>query len=147
MPMATPEKNSSNMDFLMWRIGIFCLVIRRKPPISAAARMARYSASSPEETEIFRTNSASVPNTAIDTASRIRAILGRCIKIPPGGNSRLIYTFYCIFFRFCCQIFCANSNYFLWWLLFSDLKRTEKVHTLFINNKNRAEKKRFHRIL
>ena len=49
--------------------GIFCLVTIRNTAIKRAAKMARYNASSPEETGMFRTKGPNVPNRIIDAIS------------------------------------------------------------------------------
>ena len=46
-----------------------CFVTRRKAPMRTAARMARYRASSPEETEMLRTKGLRVPKMNMDAIS------------------------------------------------------------------------------
>ena len=65
MPIAMPEARSSGISFFIAANGIFCLVRSKNPVSKSAAKIARYSANSPEETAIFRTNGPSVPNIAI----------------------------------------------------------------------------------
>ena len=53
----------------------FLEVISKYPPISMAAKTARYNASSPEETEMFLTKTAKVPKIAIERINCRRALL------------------------------------------------------------------------
>lgn len=64
MPIAAPESSSSATS-RRFPLGRDCLVAARYTPMSAAPKMARYSASSPEETAICRTKGARVPNTTM----------------------------------------------------------------------------------
>ena len=73
MPMATPEPNSSGSSRPNALMEIRCLVAIRYPPIIISASSARYSASSWELTEMLRTNSPRVPQTAMQKIRRARA--------------------------------------------------------------------------
>ena len=74
MPIAIPEASRSGTSLFIFENGIFCFVMSKNIPISTEARTALYSASSPDETGIFLTNGARVPNIAIDSISLSRAL-------------------------------------------------------------------------
>ena len=81
IPIAIPEASKRGVSFLIAVDVIFCLVISKNPVIKRAAKIARYSASSPEETAIFRTKGPSVPNIAIDVINIKRGDIIFCIYI------------------------------------------------------------------
>ena len=81
MPMTMPDASSSGTSFRILAKGIFCPVARRYSPISTAAKMARYSASSPEDTGMFRTNGPRVPNMIMDAISISRGFLNFLINL------------------------------------------------------------------
>lgn len=60
--------------FFIFLNGIFCLVIIRNIAINRAAKIARYKASSPDDTEMFRTKGPNVPNIIIDATSIKRGL-------------------------------------------------------------------------
>ena len=77
--MAMPETSSKTDSLRTDLNSILCPVSSKYPASSKAAMTARYSASSPEETEIFRTNGPSVPNAHIAAISMALALFKRSI--------------------------------------------------------------------
>ena len=66
----------------MFAKGILCPVTIRNTAIKSAANTARYNASSPEETGMFRTKRPNVPNIVMDTTSIKRGFITFFIHVP-----------------------------------------------------------------
>lgn len=81
IPIAAPEARRSGISLRRLFRSIFCFVSARYTRIRAAARMARYSANSPELKEMFRVKSPSVPKIAMDTLNMIFGRLILCASV------------------------------------------------------------------
>ena len=120
--MAAPEISSSGNSFFIRLIGIFCPVIRRKPPRSKTAITARQRASSPEGSEIFRTNSPRVPKTAIEAASLPLASIFNFKKTTPIQISNIVLH----------RLQLVNIQNFLRFLIYIDRQKTSNYNELIL---------------
>ena len=107
IPIAAPEASRRGISLRRLFRSIFCFVSARYTRIRAAARMARYSANSPELKEMFRVKSPSVPKIAMDT---LNMIFGRPILCAS------VWLFLMLFTVFICSD--IPLGFFLWQWIF-----------------------------